>query len=256
MNKDWFFILAFVVIAVLLLRNKKAKEAKMEQDYDHMVKEGDFTGLKILFGKHFLLWGIFFLIALTISIVRIIRGEFSGWTMLIVAGFFGYRTFTLGRAFFAYKKAEKYLSYRLSEEEIASFWKEEDDIELVFRLYDYIQKKSYNFLKLENLNEVEKNIMILNDLEGEVNNGGFDQFFLNTGGKYNDSLIKALKAVDAPETAAICKKALDIISRGLLKDQELDLLDRECDTPYYEKSENLTSLIAEYARKNKDSLLS
>ena len=52
------------------------------------------------------------------------------------------------------------------------------------------------------------------------------------------------------------ENALDIISQGLLKDQESDLLDKECDTPFYDKSENLTSLIAEYARKNRDSLLS
>jgi hypothetical protein len=62
--------------------------------------------------------------------------------------------------------------------------------------------------------------------------------------------------VNAPETAGICAKALDIISRGLPEDEESDLLDKECDTPFYHKSEDLTSLIAEYARKNKDSLLS
>ena len=256
MSTDLIIILAFVALAILLLRNKKTKEAKMEQDYDTMMKEGDFAGLKMMFGKQFLLQGVFFLFALALSVVRIIQGEFSGWTLLIVAGFFGYRTFTCGRAYLAYKKAEKYLSYRLSDEEIKDFWKEEDDTELVYRLYDYIQKKSYSFLKIENLNEVEKNIMIVNDLDAEVNNGGFDQFFLNSRGAYNESLIKALTAVNAPETAKICAKALDIISRGLLQDQEIELLDKECDTPYYEKSENLTFLLAEYARKNKDSLLS
>ena len=144
----------------------------------------------------------------------------------------------------------------MSDEEIENFWKEGNDEELISRLYDYIQKKSYNFLKVENLNEVEKNIIILTDLDGEVNNGGFEQFFLNSRGKYNDSLIKAATAASASDTAGICAKALDIISRGLLKDQESDLLDKECDNPFYDKSENLFALIAEYARKNKDSLLS
>ena len=227
MSTNWILILAFVVLAIILIRNKKTKEAKMWQDHDNMIKEGDFKGLRIMFGKQFLLAGALFLF-----------------------------TFILGRGFFAYKKAEKHLSYRLSDEEIENFWKEEDDVELISRLYDYIQKKSYNFLKLENLNEVEKNIMILSDLDADVNNGGFDQYFFNSRGEYNNSLIKALTAVNAPETAKICAKALDIISRGLLKDQESDLLNKECDEPYYEKSENLFSLIAEYARKNKDSLLS
>jgi len=250
-------IVAIVAVFILLMRNKKAQEAKMEQDYDQMMKEGNFSGLKMMFGRQFLIWGIIFLFALTVSIIRLIQGgSIRGWAELLVAGYFGYRTFILGRAYKSFKNAEKYLSYRLSDEEIERFWKEEKDEELVFRLYDYIQKKSFNFLKPENLNEVEKTIVILNDLDGEVNNGGFEQFFFNTRGQYNDSLIDALTAVNASETKEICAKALDIISQGLLKDQESDLLDKECDTPFYDKSENLTSLIAEYARKNRDSLLS
>ena len=257
MSKDYIIILAVVAIFLLLLRNKKVQEAKMGQDYDKMMKEGNFRGLKNMFGKQFLIWGILFLAVLTVSVIRIIQeGNIRGWAELIVAGFFGYRTFVLGRVYKSFKNAEKYLSYRLSDDEIERFWEEENDEELVSRLYDYIKKKSYSFLKVENLNEVEKNIMILNDLEGEINNGGFEQFFFNSRGQYNDSLIKALTAVNASETAEICAKALDIISRGLLKDQESDLLDKECDTPFYDKSENLTSLIAEYARKNRDSLLS
>lgn len=256
MSVDLIIILAIVVIYILLLRNKKAKEARMGQDYDSMMKEGNFRGLKLMFGKQFLIWGILFLFGLTLTVIQLIQGGIKGWTMLIVTGFLGYRTFTLGRAYKSFKDAEKYLSYRMSDEEIENFWKEENDEELVYRLYDYIQKKSYNFLKVENLNEVEKNIMILTDLDGEVNNGGFEQFFFNSRGEYNDSLVKAATAVNASETAGLSAKALDIISRRLLKDQESDLLDKECDTPFYDKSENLTALIAEYARKNKDSLLS
>ena len=258
MSTDLIIILvAFVALTILLLRNKKVQEAKMEQDYDKMMKEGDFRGLKVMFGRQFLIWGIVSLFALAVAVNRLIRGgSIRGLAELVLAGYFGYRTFTLGRAYNSFKSAEKYLSYRLSDEEIENFWKEGNDLELVSKLYEYIQKKSYNFLKIENLNEVEKNIMILDDLDGEVNNGGFDQFFLNTRGAYNDSLIGALTAVNAPETAGICAKALDIISRGLPEDEESDLLDKECDTPFYHKSEDLTSLIAEYARKNKDSLLS
>ena len=111
-------------------------------------------------------------------------------------------------------------------------------------------------IKFNNLLQLLLHNLVLHNLDGEVNNGGFEQFFFNTRGQYNDSLIDALTAVNASETKEICAKALDIISQGLLKDQESDLLDKECDTPFYDKSENLTSLIAEYARKNRDSLLS
>ena len=38
MSVDLIIILAIVAIYILLLRNKKAKEAKMGQDYDSMMK--------------------------------------------------------------------------------------------------------------------------------------------------------------------------------------------------------------------------
>lgn len=256
MSTDLIITLGVIIVFILLLRNKKAKEAKMGQDYQEMMKEGNFSGLKRMAGKQFLIWGIIFLFVSTFSAIRLIQGDLKGWTTLILVGIFGYRTFTLGQAYFSFKNAEKHLSYRLSDDEAERFWKENDDEELVSRLSDYLMKKSYNLLKVENLNEVEKNILILDILAYEVNDGGFEQFFSNSGGKYNGALVSAAAAVDASETAGICAKALDIISRGLLKEQELELLDKECDTPFYEKSENLTTLLAEYARAHKDALLS
>ena len=257
MVADLIIILVVVALFIPLLRNKKAKEAMMSQNYDYMLKEGDFSGLKKMFGKQFLLCGLIFLFTLAFAVIHLLQeGDIKGWTGLIVSGVFGYRTFILGRAYNAFKKAETHLSYRLSKQETENFWKEENDDNLVYGLYEYIQKKSYNFLKVENLNEVEKNIMILNDLQAEVYNGGFEQYFFNSRGEFNDSLVKASMAVNATETAEICTKALDIIKRGLLKEQESELLHKECDTPFFEKSENLTSLIAEYARNNKGSLLS
>ena len=55
MSVDLIIILAIVAIFLLLLHNKKTQEAKMEKDYDNMMKEGDFTGLKTMFGKQFLI---------------------------------------------------------------------------------------------------------------------------------------------------------------------------------------------------------
>ena len=130
MSVDVIIILAIVAIFLLLLHNKKTQEAKMEKDYDNMMKEGDFTGLKTMFGKQFLIWGILFLIVLTVSVIRLIQnGDIKGWTELIVAGYLGYRTFILGRAYKSFKNAEKYLSYRLSDEEIERFWKTEEKLQ-------------------------------------------------------------------------------------------------------------------------------
>ena len=192
MSKDLIIILAAVAIFILLLRNKKTKEAKMGQDCDNMLKEGDFRGLKIMFGRQLLIWGILFLFVLAYSVIRFIQGgDIKGWTGLIVSGYFGYRVFTLWRAYKSFRNAEKYLSYRLSDEEIEDFWKEENDEELVSRLYDYIRKKSYNFLKVENLNEVEKKIMILKDHGGsaEVKPENLISFIAEFARNNKDSLL-------------------------------------------------------------------
>ena len=47
------------------------------------------------------------------------------------------------------------------------------------------------------------------DVESEVNNGGFSQYFLNSSAQSAPFIIEALETVGAPETADICKRAID-----------------------------------------------
>jgi hypothetical protein len=51
------------------------------------------------------------------------------------------------------------------------------------------------YSKPEKLSEEERNIIYIEELEREVNNGGFSQFFFNSSGDYTEELIQALKAV-------------------------------------------------------------
>lgn len=48
---------------------------------------------------------------------------------------------------------------------------------------------------------------LIDALEGEVNNGGFDQFFFNSAGNEAAQIIQALEAVGASKTAAIVRRA-------------------------------------------------
>jgi hypothetical protein len=49
-------------------------------------------------------------------------------------------------------------------------------------------------------------------VESEVNNGGFSQYFLNSGSAETASfVVHALDAIGAPLTAAICRRAIDCV---------------------------------------------
>lgn len=47
------------------------------------------------------------------------------------------------------------------------------------------------------------------ELEAEVNNGGFDQYFFNTGGEFALEAIEGFKKMGADKMARLVKKALD-----------------------------------------------
>src|SRR5580704_8503592 len=45
-------------------------------------------------------------------------------------------------------------------------------------------------------------------VESEVNNGGFSQYFLNSSAESASFVVEALETIGAPETAAICERAI------------------------------------------------
>ena len=56
---------------------------------------------------------------------------------------------------------------------------------------------------------------LVDDLETEVNNGGFDQFFFNSAGDFTEETIQALIKIGAIHTAAIVKKAASLFPGGM-----------------------------------------
>src|SRR5579864_6435808 len=51
-------------------------------------------------------------------------------------------------------------------------------------------------------------------LEGEINNGGFHQFFYNSTGNETAEMIQALKTIGATKTADILRRAAAKFPRG------------------------------------------
>jgi hypothetical protein len=100
-------------------------------------------------------------------------------------------------------------------------------------------------------------------VEGEVNNGGFSQYFANDAGESTSFIVEALEIVAAPKMAGICKRAIAAAfptglprspeSIGEITDNfsdeilaELNGLDHE----YFGCPEELTDLLFEFVSKH------
>jgi hypothetical protein len=55
---------------------------------------------------------------------------------------------------------------------------------------------------------------LVEELEAEINNGGFDQYFFNTSGGNASAAIEALRAIGANTTASILERAVQMFPGG------------------------------------------
>lgn len=62
--------------------------------------------------------------------------------------------------------------------DIKEIWSIKDKSDLVIALYGYLSKKCLYGKKLQELSDEEAVIYLCQVFEGEINNGGFSQFFL------------------------------------------------------------------------------
>src|SRR6185436_19730334 len=62
---------------------------------------------------------------------------------------------------------------------------------------------------LGKLTEPQKHFYFNQNLEREVNNGGFSQFFFNSSGNFTHETVVSLNAIGANKTAKILQEAID-----------------------------------------------
>ena len=128
---------------------------------------------------------------------------------------------------------------------------EKDDATLFEYVFDKLSAKSDYGFDLSSLNDHEKVFMSMALLAQEVNNGGFDQFFLNLGDRYNDILVSSAEAIKAFDIAKICEKALAIYAEHAEQEDPIEELN-ECDDAFYASTDAICDLCAQYAREHKD----
>jgi len=124
--------------------------------------------------------------------------------------------------------------------------------------YDPVWEK-YQAKGFDALSELEQLIFCIWWLEGEVNNGGFHQFFLNSWGDYCLETLSALEKIGADKTKELLERACNVAFNGLPpgdRDQRLDVLDGlsesvleelySLDKKFYDYEDNIEELVNRY----------
>ena len=100
-------------------------------------------------------------------------------------------------------------------------------------------------------------------LEKELNNGGFDQYFFNSSGKYAHETVFSLQAIGANITAQILQKAVDLFPNKTVpkdRDERIEAIRaiegfatdiwEELDQEFYEYREDLNLLNLTFIEKH------
>jgi hypothetical protein len=139
----------------------------------------------------------------------------------------------------------------------------DDATEFAIALSNLVCQRAYT-LGFDALSAAEQVAFCVDELEREVNNGGFHQYFVNSGGNFVRQAQAALVAIGAPAMASVVARAMDPFpSPGPPADQEarctlleamgddvfetFEPLDEQfCDYP-----EDLTSLMRAYVEAHR-----
>jgi hypothetical protein len=142
-----------------------------------------------------------------------------------------------------------------------------DSREINHRLIKLSESSTSRFWRLDHrdLSPPERVFLLVWELESEVNNGGFLQYFHNSSGALALYIVDALKTIRAEATADIAQRALNAVAgtvtnwsddaarQGDIKRlspqarKTLDELDRE----YYKCPEHLTPLLYNYVTEHR-----
>ena len=113
------------------------------------------------------------------------------------------------------------------------------------------------------LSEQEKNIVYIEEMEREVNNGGFNQFFFNTSGDYTNELINSLKEIKSKIFLKIVEEAIMEFPGGIVpsnSDERQKILEEiqersenkweKLTQDFFKYEEDLYSLMIKYINEN------
>lgn len=139
----------------------------------------------------------------------------------------------------------------------------EDTTQIIITIDNFINSSLTSGDDLSHLTESQKNFYYIQELEREVNNGGFNQYFYNSGGDYAHQTISALNAIGANKASKILQSAInefpnhqvpkDRASRQSLLskiEKEAQIKWDKLDEEFYKYPDDLSRLNIIYIKKN------
>jgi hypothetical protein len=122
-----------------------------------------------------------------------------------------------------------------------------------------------NGSNLDELTTAQKIVFFVSNLEKELNNGGFNQFYWNTSGDYVSETVEALKSIGANKAITIIEKANSVwrdsnVPKTQDERQQIfleieataeDIWDN-CDQEYLQYEQDITKLLFTYAKDNQE----
>lgn len=140
------------------------------------------------------------------------------------------------------------------------------------------QEDNYSEASFRKMPKLLQIVWLINELEKEVNNGGYIQFFTNSSGRYVDETLDALNLIGATYNHQLLANAVEILRKHnessenlnekinsktlydtfnfseLYENDELQYELNEMDKVYYRPEEKLSKLKMDYFGKNSNSL--
>ena len=140
----------------------------------------------------------------------------------------------------------------------------EDPTSAIIELDDRVNELSDYGEDLSKLTEPQKVLLFVENLEREVNNGGFHQFYFNSSGDYAHETLDALKTIGANKMADILTKANSVWPnqqvpkdrtkreniQETIEEQAAPVWD-ECDNVFYAYPDDIAGLLLKYVKQHK-----
>ena len=116
----------------------------------------------------------------------------------------------------------------------------------------------------DSLSMEERMILAIQALESEVNNGGYEQFFINGSNEYAPMIVQALVRIGCRRTAEITQKAIDALhlvnpnveaieAAMASGDADVNAMS-ECDNSYFKSGEDIGGQLFSFITQNKDAI--
>ncbi len=121
-------------------------------------------------------------------------------------------------------------------------------------------------LEKTDLTPSERIVVVIEAMEREVGNGGFNQFFYNSSNEYAGELVSALRIIGIPDIADIAERALraigaqpewtcDQYEEASVDPDELIMAElNACDDAYYATEDAIAARLFEYIKANRSDI--